>query len=94
MDVHPIADGCLRSPVCLEHFCYDLSMEKISDEREREAESVALPAPRQWVPKAQYMQLFEMEPDPAFFDDIRELGGIVECPLGDLPAGTDFGEIL
>jgi prevent-host-death family protein len=34
---------------------------------------------RQWVPRTEYLRLFEPGPDdPTFFEDIRELGGTVE----------------
>lgn len=34
---------------------------------------------RQWVPKAEYLKLFEPGPgDPTFFEDIKDLGGTIE----------------
>jgi prevent-host-death family protein len=34
---------------------------------------------RQWVPKAEVLQLLRSQPsDPTFFDDLRELGGTLE----------------
>ncbi len=62
-------------------------MKKVADEVASPADSVASPepAPRQWVPRAEYMKLFELGPDPSFFEDTRELGGFVECPLKVCP---------